>query len=79
MNVDGLLEIIYNSLPQLATFKIRLPMSEKTQSFVSWIYEKAHVSEISYGDFVTLSVECNAKMHDKIVSKCQSLNGLIIS
>ena len=77
-NVDALLEIIYESLPHVARVRIRLPVNEKTQSFVSWIYEKAHVSDISYDDYVTISVECNPGIKNKIVSKCQDLHGLVI-
>ena len=77
-NVDALLEIIYELLPHVARVRIRLPVNEKTQSFVSWIYEKAHVSDISYDDYVTISVECNQRIRNKIVSKCQDLHGLVI-
>ena len=73
-----LLDSIYGSLPHMIRVKLRLPVNEKTQSFISWVYEKAHVSDISYDDYVTLSVECNAGIKDKIVSKCQNLQGMVI-
>jgi len=78
LNVDELLETIYESLPHVVRVKIRLPVNEKTQSFISWIYEKAHVSDILYDEYVTLSVECNVRIRDKIVSRCQDLQGLVI-
>lgn len=78
-NVDSLLNVIHEVLPQLAKIKIRMPINEKTQSFISWIYEKAHISEISYKDCVTLSVECNTKIRDKIVSKCRDFGGFVIN
>jgi GTPase len=77
-NMGMLLSIIHDLLPHLAKIKIRLPANEKTQSFVSWIYEKAHVSDISYDDYVTICVECNAMIKDKIISKCKDLKGSII-
>jgi GTP-binding protein HflX len=77
-NMGMLLGIIHDLLPNRAKIKIRLPANEKTQSFVSWIYEKAHVSDISYDDYVTLCVECNAMVRDKIISKCKDLKGSII-
>ena len=77
-NMGMLLGIIHDLLPHLAKIKIRLPANEKTQSFVSWIYEKAHVSDISYDDYVTICVECNAMIKDKIISKCKDLKGSII-
>ena len=77
-NIDLLLNAIYELLPQLAKIKMRMPINEKTQSFVSWIYEKAYISEISYKDCVTLSVECNTKIRDKIVTKCRNFGGFVI-
>jgi len=77
-NMGMLLGIIHDLLPRMAKIKIRLPANEKTQSFVSWIYEKAHVSDISYDDYITICVECNAMIKDKIISKCKDLQGSII-
>jgi len=79
VNIDGLLEVIYKSLPQLVTFKIKLPANEETQSFISWIYEKTHVVNVIYDNYVTLSIECNVKMRDKIVAKSKKFNGLTVS
>ena len=76
-NINMLMSIVYQSLPNIARVKLRLPVNEKTQSFISWIYEKAHVSDILYDDYVTLCVECNARIKNKIVSKCAALNGSI--
>jgi len=77
-NIDSLLNMIHEVLPQVAKIKIRMPINEKTQSFISWIYEKAHVSEISYEDYVTLLIECNIKIRDKISSRCRDLRGFVI-
>lgn len=77
-DIDILLDLIYESLPQLVRFKIKLPVDQDTQSFISWIYEKAHVLDISYEDYVTISIECNTSLRDKIVSKCQDFNGVVV-
>jgi GTP-binding protein HflX len=74
-NVEELLDEIYNSLPQLVRFKIKLPENKESQSFISWIYEKANVLDISYDDFVTISIEASSKIHNKIVSKCENMEG----
>ena len=78
-NTDVLLEVIHSSLPHLVKTTIQLPINEKTQSFISWIYEKAHISEISYGEYVTLSIKCNTKIKSMIVSKCKELNGFALN
>ena len=77
--IDELLNIIYNSLPQLINFKIKLPINKDNQSFISWIYEKAFVKDISYNKFILISIECNIKIYKKIISKCKSFNGKIIN
>jgi len=76
--IDGLSDILYESLPHLFRFSIKLPVSRKSQSFISWIYEKANILDISYDDFVIVSVESDAVIKDKIVSRCNDLNGFVI-
>jgi len=78
-NVDLLLNTIHEMLPQLAKIRMRMPINQKTQSFISWIYEKANIPEISYKDCVTLSVECNTKIRDKIVARCRDFGGSVIN
>jgi GTP-binding protein HflX len=77
-SIGLLLDTIYESLPHLVRVDIRLPVNEKTQSFVSWIYDKARVSDICYGEFVSLSVDCNVEIRDKIVSRCKDLDGFVV-
>jgi GTP-binding protein HflX len=77
-DIHILLDLIYESLPQLVRFKIKLPVDQDIQSFISWIYEKAHVLDISYEDYVTISIECNTSLRDKIVAKCQDFNGVVV-
>jgi len=72
-----LLKTIYESLPDLISFKIKLPLVEQTHPLVSWIYDKAHVQDISYNDNVILSVECNIEIYKKIVSKSNDVNGVV--
>ena len=74
-NIDKLLDMIYESLPQLVKFKIQLPVNKDTQSFISWIFEKAHVIDISYGENSKLYIESSAGLRDKILSRCKELNG----
>jgi len=76
-NIDMLLDLVYGSLPHFMRFKIKLPVNDETQSFVSWIYDKAHVCDIFYDDFVTVTVECSSGIHDKIISRCEGLKGSV--
>jgi GTP-binding protein HflX len=76
-NIGGLLNIIYDYLPYFKRFKIKLPVNDKSQSFVSWIYDKARVCDIVYKDYVTLTVECNSSIYNRIVSRCEELKGSV--
>jgi GTP-binding protein HflX len=78
-NIDDLLDIIYDSLPQLVKFKIKLPINKESQSFISWIYEKANISNISYSNYAHITIECNSSLQTKIIKKCKDLKGQIIS
>lgn len=78
-NIYDLLNLICDSLPQIVRFKIKLPLNEESQSFISWIYEKAHVLDISYDRHAILSIECNIGLREKIILKCQEINGMILS
>jgi len=77
-NIAILLDLIHYSLPLISSFKLKLPINEKTQSFISWIYEKARVSDVVYNDYILVSVDCNLEIKDKILSKCSELGGQII-
>jgi len=76
--IGMLLDMIHDSLPHRSRLKLRLPINEKTHSFISWLYEKASVSDISYNGYITISVDCNTEIKDKILSKCSELDGQII-
>ena len=77
-NVDVLMKFIYNVLPKISQIKIKLPLNADTQSFISWIYEKAHVLDVLYDENVTLCIECNTEIKEKFLAKCKRFNGCII-
>ena len=78
-NVNNLFKVIYNSLPSLVCCKIKIPLNKKSQSFISWIYETAHVLDISYNDFIVVSFESSSIVCDKIVSRCKNIDGIVLS
>jgi GTP-binding protein HflX len=79
INIEELLENIYSSLPNMVKMTLKFPIDEKSQSFVSELYKKAGVSNIKYNHYITIDIECNSKIKEKILSKCKSLNGIIIT
>ncbi len=77
-NIDELLENIYKSLPNMIKMSLKFPINEKSQAFISELYKKAGVSHIEYNHYITIDIECNAKIKDKILSKCKVLDGSVI-
>lgn len=77
-NIDELLKKIYESLPQLIKFKLKIPMNSESQSLISWIYKIAHVSNITYNENIIISIECNSKLSEKILTKSKVYNAEII-
>ena len=78
-NIDALIRILYESLPNIVKFKIKLPINESSQAFVSWIYTKANVTNIYYDKNINLSIECSLNIKNQILSKCQDLLGNCVS
>jgi len=68
-NIDKLLDMICDNLPNLISFKIKLPVTNEAQRFISWIHDKAFVGDISYNDQITVSLKCNIEIYHKILSK----------
>jgi len=77
-NIDILLNNIYKSLPNKIKISIKLPINEESQSFVSELYKKTGISNIEYNRYISIDIECNEKIKDKILSKCKLLNGELI-
>ena len=74
-NIDNLLKTIYESLPKLVRFKIKLPINKETQSLISWIYDKVNVIDISYEDYAMLTIDSNSGLQSKILKKSKELKG----
>jgi GTP-binding protein HflX len=77
-NIDKLLSALYYHLPKLVKHTIRLPLSDGSHSLISSIHNKANVFDVTYGDFVTISFECNKDISDKILASCKDLKGFVL-
>jgi len=72
-NINLLIEEIYNNLPKPTNLELTLPKS--SNSFISWLYENAEVSEFHFDGVIRIRVKCSARIRDKIVGKCKKLGG----
>ena len=77
VNIDGLYDMIYDHLPHLTRIEIRMPVNDETKSFITWIYDKTNVIEVSYNKNVKLVVECDMVTREKIKSRSIGLKGEI--
>lgn len=50
LNVESLTDRITDELPSLERERLMLPLAEETMSLVSWLYDNAHVDDVTYDD-----------------------------
>ena len=73
-----LLQTIYECLPHLVKIIFKLPLGEKTHSFISQLYEKTHVISVTYHEVITVTVECNEKIKEKLIAASRAIQGTIL-
>jgi 50S ribosomal subunit-associated GTPase HflX len=77
-NIDELLQMIYDSLPHMVKITFQLPLDEKSQAFISQLYGKTKVTHITYGEVITVEVECNEKIKEKLIAACRAVKGDVL-
>ncbi len=77
-NIEELLQTIYDSLPHMVKITFQLPLEEHSQRFISQLYEKTKVLHITYGSMITVEVECNEKIKEKLIASCRAVNGQVL-
>ena len=78
INIEMLLENIFTSLPNIVEMTLQLPTNKESQTFVSQLYQKTRVINVTYGEFTRVDVACNVKIRDKIIAQCQKLDGFVV-
>jgi hypothetical protein len=53
----------------------RLPPGDVSQAFISQLYEKTQVLKVTYGDYITIDVECNEKIKEKLIAASLAIKG----
>ena len=77
-HIEVLLQTIYDSLPHMVKITFLLPLEEKSQGFISQLYEKTQVMKITYSDVITVDVECNEKIKEKLIATCRAVKGDVL-
>ena len=78
INIEMLLENIYTSLPNIVEMTLQLPMNKESQAFISQLYQKTRIINVTYGEVTRVDVACNVKIRDKIIAQCQKLDGFVV-
>jgi GTP-binding protein HflX len=77
-NIEELLQIVYDSLPHMVKITFQLPLEEHSQRFISQLYRKTKVLHITYGSVITVEVECNEKIKEKLIAACRAVKGEVL-
>jgi GTP-binding protein HflX len=77
-HIEVLLQTIYDSLPHMVKITFQLPLEEKSQGFISQLYEKTQVLHITYSEVITVEVECNEKIKEKLIATCRTVKGDVL-
>ena len=77
-NIESLLQKIPDSLPHMFKITFQLPFEEKSHAFISQLYEKTKVIQIRYNEFITVAVECNENIKEKLIATCLAINGVVL-
>jgi GTP-binding protein HflX len=78
INIDLLLDAIHKSLPNLIKMTLQIPISNEAQTFISQLYKNARIIDINYDKEITIHLECNIKIKEKIVASCDDLQGIVV-
>jgi GTP-binding protein HflX len=78
INIDLLLDAIHKSLPNLIKMTLQIPISNEAQTFISQLYKNARIVDINYDKEITIHLECNIKIKEKIVASCDDLQGIVV-
>jgi GTP-binding protein HflX len=77
-HIERLLQTISESLPHMVKITFQLPLEDKSQAFISQLYEKTKVIRIRYNEVITVEVECNEKIKEKLIAACRAVNGDVL-
>ncbi|PNX47284.1 MAG: GTPase HflX [Thermoplasmata archaeon M11B2D] len=76
-NIEQLLQTIYDTLPHLVKITFHFPPHEKSQRFISELYKKTKVIHITYSNVITVEVECNEKIKEKLIAAGRAADGTV--
>jgi len=77
-NISLLLQTIYETLPHTVKLTFRLPLRDASQAFISQLYNKTQVLNVTYDEYIIIEVECNEKIKEKLIAASRAINGTVV-
>ena len=69
---------IDDELPDWRRERLIVPMTDDTMSLVSWVHDHGHVSDVDYGDQVTIDFEARPAVVEQARAKASDLGAAAI-
>ena len=79
INIERFLQILNNNLPNLVKLILQVPANKESQNFISQLYNLCRVLTITYDKKITIEIECNSKIQEKIIATMKNLHGVILN
>ncbi|MFC7078794.1 GTPase HflX [Halorussus caseinilyticus] len=73
-NLDTLRERIADALPDRRETELRLPNDDDAMSVVSWLYDRADVRDVTYGDEVRVEFAAKESVIEKARAKAETVD-----
>lgn len=64
--IDELKQLLYEKLPKWERCRLSIPLSEKSISTVSWLYDEGIVHSIEYGESILMEIEARDEIIQKV-------------
>ena len=74
-NIDKLIKIIRENLPNIVKLRIELPLNKDSQRFLSKLFEISLISDVKYDKTMKIKAEVNYKIKDRLLAEIKKLGG----
>lgn len=78
LHIDALLEAITAALPHQVELVVQLPASKEANGFVSELYHKAKMTDVTYSEGIQVRFSCHEAIKGRLIAQCQRLGGTVL-
>jgi GTPase len=77
-HIDVLLDAITVALPHQVELTMQLPATKDANGFVSELYQKAKVMDVSYEEGIVVRFSCHDAIKGRLIAQCLRLGGSVL-